>query len=230
MSDSRAAVLERSPAVTDCWNKIGVRGDSSCGELKEHIHCRNCPVYSGAAVALLDAELPADYRSQGALRAGREKASVVLDTHSVVVFRVRSEWLALPTTVLREIVSVRPIHAVPHRRDGVLLGLANIRGELLACFSLSQVLGLGEAVELKPLKARATERFLVIEHDSSRAVCPVDEVCGVLRFHPRDLIPVPATVAKATSTYTRSLLPWQGKALGLLDEELLLHTVDRDMA
>ena len=35
--------------LNDCWNKIGVRGDGSCPELKQHAHCRNCPVYASVA-------------------------------------------------------------------------------------------------------------------------------------------------------------------------------------
>src|SRR5580658_8237967 len=123
-------------AISDCWNKIGVRGDSSCPELQQYFHCRNCPVYSSAAVQLLDAPLPPDYRSRAALAIARSTTPVAFDTHSAAIFRLRSEWLALPTAVLKEIVSLRPIHSMPHRRDGMLLGLANIRGELLPCFSL----------------------------------------------------------------------------------------------
>ena len=218
-----------SAGISDCWNRIGVHGDSSCAELVKHIHCRNCPVYTRAAVKLLDTELPSNYRVQGALEISRTKAPAALDTHSVVVFRLGSEWLALATAVLKEIVSLRPIHSIPHRRNGTLLGLANIRGELLACFSLSGVLGLTET-ESKPLKTRVSGRLLVIERDDGRAVCPVDEVCGIARFHPRDLTAVPATIAKSTSSYTRSLLSWSDKSVGLLDDELLLHTVKRNMA
>ena len=36
-------------SINDCWNRIGVRGDASCPELEQHVHCRNCPVYSAAA-------------------------------------------------------------------------------------------------------------------------------------------------------------------------------------
>jgi chemotaxis-related protein WspD len=230
MSDSPESGLNSKHAVvSDCWNRIGVHGNSSCAELIHHIHCRNCPVYSRAAVELLDAELPSGYRARGALEIGRAKTPAAFDTHSVVVFRLGSEWLALATVVLKEIVSLRPIHSIPHRRDGTLLGLANIRGELLACFSLSKILEL-EATEFNPPKTRVSGRLLVIERDGGRAVCPVDEVCGIARFHPRDLTTVPATIAKAASTYTRSLLSWADKSVGLLDDELLLHTVNRNMA
>ena len=32
-----------------CWRRIGVAGDRTCPELAQHVHCRNCPVYAGAA-------------------------------------------------------------------------------------------------------------------------------------------------------------------------------------
>jgi chemotaxis-related protein WspD len=216
--------------ILDCWNKIGVRGDSSCPELKQAVHCRNCPVYSAAAVNLLDAEIPADYRADSTQQIARAKTVIELDTHSAVVFRLGTEWLALETTVLLEIASLRTIHSIPHRRDGVLLGLVNIRGELLACFSLRKVLDLEPAEELKQPKTRVNGRLLVIQHDGSRAVCPVDEVYGIDRFHPRELTAVPATIAKAAASYTRSMLSWRDESVGLLDNELLFSTVNRSLA
>jgi chemotaxis-related protein WspD len=217
-------------AIVDCWNKIGVRGDSSCPKLETAIHCRNCRVYSTAAVDLLDAELPPGYGAQETLEIAREKTLSEIDTHSVLIFRIGGEWLALATGALQEIVSLRPIHSIPHRRDGVLLGLANIRGELLACFSLEKILRLGDVPLLKPLNTRVKGRLLVIQHEDQRAVCPVDEVHGIVRFHPRDLAPAPATVAKDTASYTRSLLSWADKSVGVLDGELLFHTVNRNLA
>ena len=231
MSDSPdSASSFRHPAISDCWNKIGVRGDSSCSKLKVAVHCRNCRVYSAAAVDLLDAELPTDYRALGALQIAREKTLTELDSHSVLVFRLSAERFALPTRVLQEIVTRRAIHSIPHRRAGVLLGLVNIRGELLACFSLEKVLKLGEVTELEPVDARNKGRLLVLQHEGHRAVCPVDEVHGIARFHPRDLTPAPATIANAAASYTRSLVSWQDQSVGLLDDELLFHTVNRNLA
>jgi chemotaxis-related protein WspD len=174
-------------------------------------------------------DLPADYLTHWAHQATQENGLAKFDTHSVLVFRIGAEWLALPIAVLKEIVSLRAIHSIPHRRDGVLLGLANIRGELLTCFSLSQVLGLEQDADLRREKHRVSERLLVIQRDGGRAVCPVDEVFGIVRFHAPDLTPVPATIAKATNSYTRSVLPWQEKSVGLLDDQLLFHTIDRNL-
>src|SRR5580692_3798442 len=96
MSESPDTALEPGRArVSDCWNRIGVHGDASCTELQQHIHCRNCPIYSTAAVEVLDAELPPDYRARSTLEIARAKAVKAFDTHSVVIFRLGGEWLAL---------------------------------------------------------------------------------------------------------------------------------------
>jgi chemotaxis-related protein WspD len=221
--------LERA-AVKDCWNKIGVRGDASCAELKVCVHCRNCAVYSAAAVELLDLELDSDYRAQGAADIAREKDRLELDTRSAVVFRVGGEWFALATLLLEEIEALRAIHSIPHRRDGALLGVVNIRGALLPCVSMHKILGLDPADAPQERTLRVSGRLLVLQHLEQRAVCPVDEVCGIARFHPRNLSPVPATVARATATYTRSVLEWQDKSVGLIEEELLFHTINRNLA
>lgn len=232
MSTPRASAADAPRmAITDCWNKIGVRGDSSCPELEQYIHCRNCPVYSAAAVHLLDVEPPTGYMARWTEQVAQKNQLTEVATHSVVVFRVGAEWLALPTAVLKEVVSMRPIHSLPHRRSGVVLGLANIRGELLVCFSLQHALGLEPAAEPKREKLGAgAERLLVIERDGNRAVCPVEEVHGIARFHPGEVTPAPTTVAKSSTAHSRSVLTWQQRSVGLLDDQSLLHAVNRSLA
>ena len=229
---NRPAESDTAPAsvIVDCWNTIGVRGDSSCPELEAHIHCRNCPVYSRAAVDLLDAPPPQGYVAHWTreVAEGRELAEHA--THSVLVFRCSSEWLALPMAVLKEIATLRAIRSIPHRRDSVVLGLANIRGELMVCFSLPHVLGLERAAQAPQQHRASSGRLLVIQREGNRGVCPVDEVHGVYRFHSRDLAPLPASVAGASANYTKGLLTWQKKPVGVLDDELLFHTFNRSLA
>ena len=218
-------------ALDDCWNAIGVHGDFSCPELQRHVHCRNCPVYSAAAVDMLDAAAPAGYLDDWTREVAREKPATEPGTRSVLLFRIAAEWFALPTSVLQEIAGLRPIHSIPHRRDGVLLGLVNIRGELLICISLQHILALGEPEEHSPERHSIVgRRLLVIQRDGTRVVWPVDEVYGIQRFHPRDLASVPATIAGAAATYTQAVLAWNGRVVGVLDDQLLFHTVNRSVA
>ena len=69
----------------------------------------------------------------------------------------------------------------------------------------------------------------MIRRDDVRVVCPVDEVHGIHRFHPRELKDVPTTVAKATVTYSTALLPWRGHSVGMLDDQLLFYTLKRSL-
>ncbi len=220
------------PGEGDCWNKIGVRGDRSCPELATYIHCRNCPVYASAAAQLLDRPLPDDYRAAATEHFAATKTVAEATTESVVLFRVGLEWLALPTAMFQEIAAVRPIHSLPHRRGGAVLGLGNVRGELIVCVSLARAL----AIEPVPAAgagegaSRAHQRLLVVHRDGQRIAFPVDEVHGVHRFHRRALQAVPATVARATAAHTAAVLRWREHTVGCLDAERLWATLNRNLA
>jgi chemotaxis-related protein WspD len=217
--------------VDDCWNKIGVHGDSSCPELQKHIHCRNCPVYGAAASGLLDRDLPSAHVDESTRHFSIARNLEELDTDSVVIFRIGGEWLGLPTAVFSEVVDLRPIHSLPHRRNGVVLGLTNVRGELLVCVSLARVLGIGEEGKAKnPSQGAVYKRLVVIREKDSHIAIPVDEVHGIHKFSPSQLKEVPATVAKATATYTRAMLPWNDITVGYLDDQLLFYTLNRSLA
>jgi len=216
--------------LNTCWTSIGIHGDASCPDLRQHVHCRNCPVYSAAATRLLDADAPAGYVAAWTRHIAQPKPLKERDTLSVVIFRVGSEWFALPTACVTEVVNVVPVHSLPHRTNGIILGLASVRGELWICISLGQLLGLEVAVTPRPtVNGSGHRRLLVVRRDHVRAVCPVDEVHGIHRFHPRELKDAPSTVAKAATTYSRALLPWRERSVGLLDDERLFLTVMRSV-
>jgi chemotaxis-related protein WspD len=232
--------------IDDCWNRIGVRGDRSCPELKEHVHCRNCPVQRVVASELLAHPLPGDYAATWTEHVSRPVQAADRDTASAVIFRVGTEWLGLPAAAIQEISNLRPVHRVPHRTSGVLLGVVNVRGELAICVSLARVFGLESEAALAadahsvtldrvgPDRGRLDhaprKRLLVIRRKDLRAACPVDDVYGVHRYATAALSPVPATVAKAGTRYSRALLAWRDQTVGILDEELLLSALKRGMA
>jgi chemotaxis-related protein WspD len=218
-------------ALQDCWNHIGVSGDGSCAKLASVVHCRNCPVYSSAAADLLDREIDSDYLAQSAQQIRTSRGLTTPDTDSVVVFRIGAEWLALPAGVFEEVCGLRPIHSLPHRRNGAVLGITSVRGALLVCVSLHVLLGIDATPATISTQRRLVhERLLVINQASERLVFPVDEVHGIHRFHPSQLGETPATVARATATFTRAILPWQDKAVGVLDGQLLFYALNKSLA
>ncbi len=210
--------------IDDCWNRIGVRGDKSCSELARHIHCRNCSKFEQGALDSLDRPAPSGYLGEWTgLLAGTEEVAAGL-TDAAVVFRIGAEWLALNARLCVEIVALRPVRPVPHRSGRIFLGLTGVRGELLLCFSLADLLGLTLA---GPADAHVLPRLIVANKDRFAFAFPVDEVMGLCRYQHGALREVPATVAHAVPRFTRGMLEEHGRAIGLLDEELVLHALTK---
>lgn len=245
----RAVALHEPEAaqVYDCWNTIGVGGNGSCRELPRFVHCRNCPVYSAAALQLLDRPVTDEYRREWSEHYAREKKLTTPAKTSVMIFRIGSEWLALPTQAFQEVAERRAVHSLPHRRRGVVLGLVNVRGELLICASLGRLLGLTEqgagkvrsakcqvsgsltpdTAHLAPLLA---DRLLVANWDGNRIAFPVDEVHGIQRVHQDELREPPGTVAKSTHTYSRGVFAWRDRTIGFLDADVLFAALNRSLS
>jgi len=217
-------------ALNTCWKKIGSFGDKSCPELKQHIRCLNCEVFHAAAATLLNRQPPEGYLESWTERIAAPRLTKLADTRSVVIFRIGGEWLALPTSVFMEVVELRPIHTLPHRKDALVRGLVMVRGELLICISLPHLLGVEEtaahAAHRQPGQS-VYERMLVLSHHGERVVFSVHEVHVGVRYHPDNLKPVPATVAQYAVRYTSGLLDWENRHVGVLDEDLVFHVLNR---
>jgi len=217
-----------APDLQTCWQTIGVYGNSECQELKEFIHCRNCPVYGAAAQRLLERPLPAEYQREWTQHFSNKEVTGRPVKTSAVLFRIASEWLALPAQTFQEIAERRPIHSLPHRRLGVVLGLVNVRGELLICVSLGMLLGLEGSTPGRATEIRC-ERLLVAHWQGHRFVFPVDEVHGIHRFQGTELREPPATVAKAQASYTRAIFFWKNHPVGYLDPGPLFAALNRSL-
>jgi chemotaxis-related protein WspD len=217
--------------TNDCWNRIGIRGDASCPELARHIHCRNCEVYAAAAQALLDRPRSITDIAERTRHVAQPKIEDEPGAGSVLIFRIGVEWLALPTEVVQEVIDVRSVHSLPHRRGGAVLGVTNVRGELVVTISLSHLLGLGTGTAPAETRGRlAHKRFLVMRREEIRAVCPADEVHGIHRFNPSAVKDAPATVARSAGRFTHGVLEWLGHTVGMVDARLLFDGVERSLA
>ena len=132
------------------------------------------------------------------------------------------------TQAFQEVAEHRPVHSLPHRQRGIVLGLVNIRGELLICVSLGHLLGLEHAPSGQTVR-RTYDRLLVIGWDGNRLVFPADEVRGIHRFQMSEVKEPPATLAKSDSSYTQGLLSWSGRTVGLLDADRLFSSLNRSL-
>lgn len=214
--------------IDDCWNRIGVRGGGSCERLEQYVHCRNCPTFSAAAAVLLERELPPGYAAECADHFARPLHRERAGTRAILVFRIGGEWFSLPSSLCSEVLDMRPVHTLPHRQNLILQGVTNVRGELLVCVSLGNLLGV--EADHKTRRRGAYRRLVVIHGEGGRLVFPADDVHGILLFHPDELREVPATVAKAAAAYTTATLPWKDRNIGCLDAPLLLYVLNRSLA
>lgn len=216
-------LLQSQPAVDDCWNRIGVFGDKRCERLERHIHCRNCEVYGAAAIALLDRygsslERDADDYGQG------EEQEPVGEQRSLLIFRLGEQWLAIATRSLAEVMPVSPIHSLPHRKSTGLLGVTNVRGTLVACLSLSELLDL-ETDDGRQSGQRVIPRMLILESGSGPLVVPVDEVSGIQKIPLARISNAKQDDKRTISRFTAGVLQWQEQSITLLDDEQLLQTM-----
>ena len=215
--------------IDTCWQRIGIFGDSTCTELSQVVHCRNCSVYSRAAHRLLDRPVPQEFRKEWTLHLAEKEKFVVPTRASAVVFRIQEEWLALPTEAFQEVAEQRPIHSIPHRRGSLICGLVNIRGELLVCASLGKLLGI-EGAAFGDCQCADYSRFMAVIWEGSRLVFPVDEVHGIERFRWDELREPPATLAHSAVHYTQGMFVWGDKSVGLLSPDAVFSALNRSFS
>ena len=223
------AITTIRAGINDCWNKIGVHGDDSCPELKQYVHCRNCPVYTDAAEHLLDSSAPTNYLTDWTSHYARPKTVVEPGRRSLFIFRLGPEWLALPVEMLKEVAPLNLIHSLPHRQSGAVLGITNVRGELLICLSLHKVIGMEPSTTEQEKKRLELRRLLVIKGEGGPLAFPVDEVHGIHSSSSQELTEVPATVARATAAFTNAVLSWNEHSVGCLDRQPLLTALNRSL-
>ncbi|EOA03762.1 chemotaxis protein CheW [Herbaspirillum frisingense] len=221
-----AEVMPTDAVIDDCWNRIGTKGDGTCPELQQHLRCLNCPTFARAALQQLDripasAEVAQQWMHSAV---GTEPQPQGADASALVV-RIGGEWLAIATTVVQEVAETRPVHSLPHQRNPAISGVLNIRGALRICVSLAQLLQL----QTESAPGQGASHLLVTAYEGQTLVFPVEQVVGVHRYAPDALAPVPTTLAHATIQYTRGMVEWRGRQIGLLDHELLFYVLNRSM-
>ena len=181
---------------------------------------------------LFDRKMPEDYLHEWTSRVAAKRSVIEVGRKSVVIFKIATEWLALPTEIFQEVVDQFVVRTLPHQRGGILSGLVNVRGELLLCVALRVLLGLEKVGPVQQPETRTSlGRLLICNRKGDRLAFQADEVYGVQRYHPGDLRDVPATLAKAAAgAYVAAILPWNDRTVGCLDEELLFYALNKGFA
>lgn len=117
-----------------------------------------------------------------------------------LAFRLAEEMYALPIEALREITKVPVLTEVP-RAPRSLLGVLNLRGEVLPVYDLKLRLGLSDTPapiagpQAQPEQLPRSARILVVNEDGGDAGLLVDQVLEVVRLRPSTIEAPPRAVS-----------------------------------
>ncbi|WP_420809919.1 chemotaxis protein CheW [Gloeothece citriformis] len=126
---------------------------------------------------------------------------------------------------MKEITSVVWVHTLPHRSNHILRGIVNIRGEILTCVSLSNLLNLKPTKNLSKTAQPSINypRMIVLEIQENRWVFEADELDKVHRFYSNQFQDSPTALSKHHDTYTQKIINFNHKKVNYLDSELLFY-------
>jgi purine-binding chemotaxis protein CheW len=131
------------------------------------------------------------------------------DVH--VRLRVGGESYAFAVEHVLEVAELGEIAPVPGA-EAQVLGVRNLRGEVIPVFDLASVFGI-------PREGLA-QRLLIVEHEGRRAGFAIDEVV--------DVAELAAPTEEAESTLLRGASLDDGQLVGLVDVGRLLATLSRE--
>ena len=133
------------------------------------------------------------------------------------VFRVDDQVLGIEVGTVQEVIRDRRITPVP-RAPAAVLGLINLRGEIVPALDLRRCLGLPPA----PRRSATMVVFRPGEEDLSLVV---DEVLEVREIDTDDFEPLPPTLQTTGRELIRGTHPLDDRLLLWLDGSKLLEAV-----
>lgn len=215
--------------IDDCWNRIGVwrRGTQRCEKLDRVIHCYNCAVYSDVGHSLLDRQAPEGYAKEWTNFLSKEITESRTDLNSVLVFRLGSEWLGIPVSLINEITLMRSIFDLPHNNNRVIRGLVNIRGILTICISLGSLLGVDKPDEDWEEDEHSIQRLIILSLESGDVVFPVSEIHSIVRFSEDELSSAPSSSRKNDTGFIIGMLDWKNQHVGCIDRDKIISALNR---
>ena len=222
-------ILKKGGSVDDCWNTRGVWSnvDDKCERLVEHVHCRNCPVFSSEGKRVLDRLAPVGYLKDWRKTLAIKKKDQAVDTQSVLVFRVSDEWFALSAGCLHEIAEKRAIHRIPRNINTDIAGVVNIGGEVRVCYSLKSILGISDPRDVDDKnKSIATGRFIVALLGNQYYVFFADQISELSLYNDAEVLPVPATIKYKGKNFIAGVIRHNKNNVAVLDADVFQRNLE----
>lgn len=212
------------PGVTlhDCWNKTGTWGKETprCERLVVVGHCSKCEVYRGAGRILLQRPAPRGYLEEWREFLAARLVSGPPSGYFFVLFEISAQLYALPTFSLEQVTDRAPIRSLPHNRRPALLGVVNVRGDVLPCVDLAALLHPASSnSDRSPVSYR---RLIVAKPGTARWVLPAEQVVGLQRLEPEQL----RVDESDASSLLQGTVTWHARTVHVVSVERLAERLE----
>lgn len=139
-----------------------------------------------------------------------------------VVFRVGEDRYACPLQHVAEISRIPVVTPVP-QTDDFVVGIANLRGNVVSILDLKPLLGIPEDEE----KSLSAYRMVILTHEQLTAAVVVDRVEGVVAVDESELEPPLPGAPEAVRQWISGHFRYGDSLIGTLDPALVAGLRER---
>jgi purine-binding chemotaxis protein CheW len=143
------------------------------------------------------------------------KDEAVKNKTPIARFLISGEWYGLDVRKIREVLEVKKVSWVPGTPDYVL-GVVNLRGEILSIIDLGKYFGLDGSSHT------IDSRIIVVEANRVEAGLLVDFVSDIIRVEPEEIQPPLVTLNRIKSEYICGEISFEDKLIAMLNLENIL--------
>jgi purine-binding chemotaxis protein CheW len=148
----------------------------------------------------------------------KRKVEDDLEKRQLIIFSLGTEWYGLDINQVKEIADLPDIFRIPCA-PGHIIGVINLRGEIISVIDLRRVLGLLEEPSKKDV------RIMIAEYNRLKIGFAVDTVADVAEV-PVNLIEPPLTIAeRMKAEYLKGEAEWDNRLFGILDFGMVVNTI-----
>ena len=141
------------------------------------------------------------------------------DVKQIIVFRVGKEDYGLEIEKVQEVIRMKTIKKLP-RSPQFILGVMNLRGNIIPVIGLRQKFGL-EEVDYNDFT-----RIVVVNHDNKLVGMVVDEVNRVINVNEDNIEGNPDMVRDSTKALVRGVAKLEDQVIILVQLDYLIYSLD----
>lgn len=139
---------------------------------------------------------------------------------ALLLFRIAEEWYAVRVSDVREIFQEYEITVIPSVPDHIL-GVVNVRGEILSVTDPARLMKLGSIEEVAGIQPPA----IVITFDDIASALVVDEIGDIAEVSNDSVEPAISIIDRAQAEYIAGSVHVGDSMVGLLNIERILEPV-----